>query len=161
MKVLENNYNQDNTNKHEQVEPYPRKLICENCLSKLEYEKSDLIIGVYRASHLKCPLCGYANMLDGNENDVTLTKDNVEFPIHFNHTSTETGAVDTCNNEFVRECIQNGIDYFRKNKEEFVYYTGTGNTMIYIFRFDGDENYEVVVTNDYYSTYIPFEGRDY
>lgn len=33
--------------------------------------------------------------------------------------------------------------------------------MVYVFRFDGDEEYEVVVTKDYYDTYIPFEKVDY
>ena len=47
------------------------------------------------------------------------------------------------------------------NKDEFVYFTGTGTTMVYVFRFTGDEEYEVVVTKDYYNTYIPFKSEDY
>ena len=160
MKVLENNYNEECTHV-DALEPYPRELECEKCGSKLEYDKSDMEVGIFGAMHVKCPLCGYNNMLDGNECDVILTKDNVEFPIHFHHTSKENGAVDTCNNKFVRECVQKAINYFRKHKDEFAYCTGTGSTMVYVFRYDGDEDYEVVVTDNHYSTYIPFEEEDY
>lgn len=161
MKVLKNNYNKVSAHISEiNIEPYPRIIECDECGSELEYEKSDMEVGVYGAMHVKCPLCGYDNMLDGNECDITLTKDNIEFPIHFHHTSKETGAVDTCNNKFVKECIRKGIDYFRENKDEFVHYTGTGNTIVYIFRYDDDEEYNVVVTDNYYETYIPFEQED-
>lgn len=163
MKVLKNNFDNGRVAAYETivVPRYPRKLECEECGSELEYDESDLQRGVYGAMHIQCPLCGYNNMLDGNENDIKLTKDNILFPVDFHHTSTECGAVDTCKNDFVRECIQKAIHYFRTNKKEFAYYTGTGNTMIYVFRLDGDEEYEVVVANDYYETYIPFEEEDY
>ena len=162
MKVLKNNFNEIAACVTEvNLKPYPRKLICENCESELEYEKSDMKVGVYGIMHVKCPLCGYNNMIYGNENDITLTVDNIEFPTHFHHTSKETGAVNVCNNEFVKECVRKAINYFRENKEEFAYFTGTGNTMVYVFRFEGDEEYEVAVANDYYETYIPFKPEDY
>lgn len=162
MKVLKNNFNEIASHVTEvNFKPYPRKLICESCESELEYEESDMEVGVLGVMHVKCPLCGYNNMLDGNENDVTLTKDNIEFPRHFFHTSKEDGAVDTCNNEYVKKCIKDAINYFRENKDEISYYTGTGNTMVFIYRYSDDNEYYVVVTNNYYSTYIPFESEDY
>ena len=158
MKVLVNNYN---NGEDKQVESYPRKFTCESCYSKLEYNQSDITIGVLGAPHIRCCLCGFHNMLDDDEEGIILTKDNVEYPTHFLHASKETGAKDVCNNEFVRECIQKAINYFRKNKDEFIYYCGTGNTMVYVFRYVGDKEYNVVVTNNYYETYIPFESEDY
>ena len=164
MKVLKNNYNDGKIAAHETivVPKYPRKLECEKCGSELEYDKDDLEIGVYGMAHVRCPLCNYSNPLyDDDENDIKLTKYNIEFPTHFHHTSVENGAVDTCNNKFVKECINKAIDHFREYKDEFAYYTGTGSTMVYVFRLTGDEEYEVVVTDNHYSTYIPFEKIDY
>lgn len=165
MKVLRNNYNY-NTNIDEEskqiVEPYPRQTICENCGSELEYDESDLNMGVYGCMHLLCPLCGCNNMLEDNENSITLTKDNIQFPIHFWHTCKENGAVDCCDNDHVREYINKAIDYFRTHKDEYDYggYI-TGNLYLSVHRYSGDEVYEVIVSNNFYHMEIPFEKEDY
>ena len=162
MKVLKNNYNEANIKKEvKQVKPYPRTCLCEECHSELEYEESDLRIGELGLVFLDCPLCGKDNALDDNENSITLTMDNVEFPVHFHHISTETGAVDICNNEKIKERIQKAINYFRQNKEEFVWTGESGNLYVAVYRYSGDEDYYVVVSNNYYSTYIDFESEDY
>jgi len=168
MKVLKNNYQETNIEEHikeediKQEKPYPRKLICEKCGSELEYEKSDIRIGVLGCVFVDCPLCKHDNMLEDNENNIALTANNVEFPVHFWRFSTETGAVDCCNNEMIREYILKAIDYFRTNKEEYSYGGHiTGNFYINVRRWSGDEMYEVTVSNDFYSTEIPFESEDY
>lgn len=162
MKVLKNNYKEGQIAvAHEStIKPYPRKLECEKCGSELEYEESDINIGVYGAAHVLCPLCGYNNMLDGDEHDITLTKDNIEFPIHFHHTSKETGAVKISNEE-IKNRIRNGVNYFRTNKDEHYWFTESGDTHVSVVRYEGDKDYEVLVTKDFYSTYIPFEEEDY
>lgn len=142
-------------------EPYPRKLVCEECESELEYEESDMCMGVFGCMHLKCPLCGYENMLDNNEHNINLTVENVEFPTHFWHTSKENGAVDCFNNEIIKKYIKDAIRYFRLNKDEFAWCSGSGNVTIHVYRYTGDEEYYVVASGDYYSTYIPFEVEDY
>lgn len=160
MKVLKDNYTtivEEIVQKPEK--PYPRKMVCENCGSELEYEKSDLRLGALGCAFVDCPLCSHDNLID--EDGVTLTVDNVEFPVHFWHTCVEKGAKDACNNEEVKQCIRKAIDYFRKNKNEYHWFTCYGNLYIGVTRWDGDENYEVVVTNNYYNTYIPFEKLDY
>lgn len=81
MKILKNNYNTDTEKKiieDKEIEPYPREITCESCKSVLEYEKGDLEMGVLGCMHLRCPCCGYENMIDDNENNIELTKDNVE-----------------------------------------------------------------------------------
>lgn len=161
MKVLKDNFNKIATANGIVVKPRPKKFICENCGSELEYEKSDVHIGAYGASHVLCPLCGYDNMTDDEEYNIALTKNNIEFPTHFHHTSVETGAVDNCTTEFVRDCVKKAIDYFRMNKDEFAFSTGTGTTMVHVFRYTGDEDYEVFVSKDHYHTYINFEPEDY
>ena len=145
MKVLKNNYN----NIVEENITYPRDLKCEYCSSELQYEESDVYIGALGGAYLKCPCCNNENMLEDNEKAIDLTKDNVEFPTHFFH------------NEEVKGAICRAVDYFRKNKEEFAWTTETGNLFMTVFKYDGDENYYVVVSNNYYSTYIPFESADY
>lgn len=163
MRVLKNNYNENCIdNVGEQIKPYPRKMFCEKCESELEYEKSDLKIGFLGCVYLDCPCCGYDNMLEENENTIILTKDNIEFPTHFWHTSASTGAKDCCNNLEVKENIQRAIEYFRKNKEDtYDWFVRYGNLYISVSRCNGDESYEVVVSNDYYTTSIPFEPTDY
>lgn len=163
MKVLVDNYKKANTESpvKVEIEPYPRKYICEDCRSELEYEKSDLRMGALGCMYLDCPCCGYENMLEENEDAITLTVDNIEFPTHFWRTSTETGAVDICNNVEVKERIRNAVKYFRKNPNEYAYQTQCGNLFLVVFRWDGDESYEVILTKDYYHTYILFESEDY
>ena len=162
MKKLKDNTPQKASHEEiKRVESYPRKLICERCKSELEYDESDLRIGALGCVYVDCPCCGKANALDGNEHEVVLTKDNIEFPTHFHHTSVAGGAVDICNNTEIRSCIQSAIKYFRENKDEFVWYREGGNLFVVVFRYDGDECYEVKLSNDFYSTFIPFEYEDY
>lgn len=161
MKVLKNNFNETSFEDIKEINPYPRKHICEHCQSELEYEESDLRMGALGCMFLDCPLCGRENMLESNENSITLNVNNLEFPTHFFYTSKETGAVDICNNKEVRKRIKEAISYFRNNKDEFCWYTYCGNLCIEVFRYSGDEEYEVIVTNNYYNTYIPFETEDY
>ena len=162
MRILRNNYNENNKSVAKvTVKPYPRTYVCDNCGSELEYEKSDLHMGFLGCMYLNCPLCGNENMVEENEGAITLTKDNIEFPTHFWHTSVETGAKDCCNNYEVKECINKAIKYFRENKEEYSYSTSYGNLYVEVHRYEGDENYEVVVSNNFYETYIPFEKEDY
>jgi hypothetical protein len=110
---------------------------------------------------LDCPVCGEENMLEENENTIKLTKDNIEFPTHFWHFSKKAGAVDVLNNENVKGAIQKGISYLRKNKDEFAWFTSSGNTFVGIYNFKDDEEYMVVVSGDHYEASIPFEQEDY
>ena len=159
LKILKNNYSELATTICSCV--YPRKLECVMCGSELEYEEDDMYMGVLGCMHVKCPLCGYENLLDDNENNIVLTKDNIQYPEHFFHTSEENGAVDCFNNEELKKYINRAIEYFRRNKNEFAWTGGSGNTTIHVYRYSGDEEYYVVASNDFYSTYIPFEEEDY
>ena len=161
MKVLKNNYIHEEEAKVAEVEVYPKQLICEECKSELEYEKSDIEIGMCGCAYLKCPLCGHDNFIDDSGLELVLTVDNVEFPKHFCHTSKENGAVDCCNNKNIKKEIRRAIEFFRNNKNDYDWYTETGNLRVDVSRYEGDQEYYVVVTNNYYSTHIPFETVDY
>ena len=163
MKVLKNNFNEMESlvTTATKIKPYPRKLTCDECGSELEYEKSDLRMGEYGYMFIDCPLCGYGNMLEDHELSIKLTKDNIEFPTHFHWFSKEAKAVDVCNNEYVKNNIKRAIGHFRTHDDEWYWYTGTGNTMIFVHKLDGDEEYDIYVTPDYYEMTIPFEKEDY
>ena len=165
MKILKDNYvghvKAVKVKEKKIVKPYPRQMVCEYCKSTLEYEESDLYMGSFGHMHLDCPCCGYDNMLDEHEDNIVLTKDNIQFPTHFHHCCTENGAVDCCNNEEVRKVINKGIEYFRKNKNEYAWSHSSGNLCIHISRWEGDKVYDVMVTNNHYSMDIPFEKVDY
>lgn len=152
MKILKDNYSAKTD--------YPKVRICDNCLSEIEYEKVDIRIGFLGLAYLDCPLCGHDNTLEDDEDYVTLTVDNVEFPTHFYHTSVETGAFDYCNNTEIKKYISEAINFFREHKEEYNWCCQSGNLYVHVRRWAGDEVYEVVVSNNYYSTEIPFEEID-
>ena len=164
MNVLKNNYNttiNQNTNTSINEEnPWPHEVVCEFCMSELEYDKSDMHVGELGLYFLECPCCGERIQLD-KEDPVVLTVNNIDFPIHFFHTSVETGAVDICNNQHIREYLNKAIKYFRENKNEYEWFTECGNLYISVRRFEDDEMYDVVIANDYYSTIIDFQPEDY
>lgn len=160
MKVLKNNYNYEEK-VIKNTDMYPRKIVCECCESELEYEKSDIKNGAFGCAYITCPLCDSQNFIDDGENELTLTKDNVEFPTHFWHTCKENGAVDNCNSNEVKTAIKRGIGYFRQNKNESHWSTQCGNMYVSVNRWEDDEQYEINVTNDFYTTDIPFEAADY
>lgn len=119
-------------------------------------------MGEYGCIYLDCPVCGQDNMLGDNENCITLTIDNIEFPIHFHHISKEMGAKDIFTNEEIKPYIRKAICYFRKNKEEYDWGGWiTGNLYIHVHRFSGDESYTIYVSNEFYEVEIPFEEEDY
>ena len=92
---------------------------------------------------------------------ITLTKDNIKFPVHFIRTNKNLRHTIEINEEEIIKRIQHGIDYFRKNKDEYYWYTSCGDLFLLIFRYKCDEEYYVIVTKDFYETYIPFEKEDY
>ena len=161
MKVITNNYN-NSINTTIEINPYPREITCEYCQSELEYEESDVRVGKNGWAFIDCPLCGKEVFLDDNEKELKLTKDNIKFPTHFWHTSTETGAVDCCDTVNIRRYLSEAILYFRQNKNEYCWGTHiTGNLYLNVLRYDGDEEYVVTVSNDFYTVNIPFEEEDY
>ena len=65
MKVLKDNYTKATVEEVKKVEPYPRRLVCEECRSELEYVESDLRMGALGCMYLDCRiqmLCGSLEM---------------------------------------------------------------------------------------------------
>ena len=139
---------------------FPLKIKCSECDSELEITEEDTHIGWMGARFINCPCCGEEAMVDELEG-ITLTKDNLEFPVHFNRTAKGLrNVVEVNSNEIIKE-IQRGITYFREHKDEYYWYTSYGDLFLIVFRYSDDEEYFVMVTKDFYETYIPFEREDY
>jgi hypothetical protein len=133
---------------------------CDKCGSELEITKEDTHIGWLGAAFVTCPCCGEDTMVEEMEG-ITLTKDNIEFPLHFIRTNKELRNVSEVASDSIIKEIKKGIEYFRKNKDAYDWYTSYGDLFISMYKYDEDKDYFVLVTKDFYETNIPFEAEDY
>lgn len=156
MKILKNNVKKIEETKEEK----PVKISCTECNSELEITEEDTHIGWLGERFVTCPCCGEESTVDEFEG-ITLTKDNIEFPVHFNRVTKGMRHVVETNSDEIIEKIQKGIETFRKNKTEFCWYTSFKDMFLIIFRFQDESNYFIVVTKDFYETCIPFEKKDF
>lgn len=159
IKVIKNNFNQNNLNKKSEAKPKIIHIFCEHCDSELEITKEDTHIGWLGAEFAKCPCCGEETMVDELDG-ITLTRDNIEFPTHFNRTNKNLRNVLEISNEEIVNQIKRAIDYFRKNKDDYYWYTGCGDSFVIIFRYKNNKEYCVLVAKDFYETVIPFGTED-
>lgn len=160
IKVLKNNSINREKIKKENIPMFSLKFSCPECDSELEITEKDTHIGWLGAKYITCPCCGEESMVDELDG-ITLTKDNLEFPVHFNRTAKGLRHVVEVNSNEIVDGIKKAITYFRENKDEFCWYTSYGDLFLIVFRYSGDEEYFVMVTKDFYETYIPFESVDY
>ena len=161
IKVIQNNFNQNNLNKIVEVKPKIVHTFCDHCDSELEVSEEDTHIGWLGAAFVKCPCCGQESMVDELEG-ITLTKDNIEFPVHFNRTKVGLRHITEVYNEEIIKEIKRGIESLRASTDNDGYwYTRYGDLFVIVFKDGGDQEYYVLVTKDFYETYIPFEEEDY
>ena len=160
MKIISNNFKQIKKEIAEKPPMYPMKIICDECGSELEIMKEDTHIGWLGAVFATCPCCNNETMicdLDG----ITLTKDTLIFPQHFLETCKGMrGVSDIPSGRIVSE-INRGIKYLRENKDEYCWMMTSGDVYIVVFKYDGDGEYQIMVTRHFYETTIPFENEDY
>jgi DNA-directed RNA polymerase subunit RPC12/RpoP len=130
-------------------EPKIYRQMCDGCKAELECEYEDTYEGVLGARYVKCPECGSEVMFEEIECK-TLTFKNIEFPKHF----FEPGGVDISNDE-IQGWIRNCLKIAEESKEPYGYFVqqGTGNAMVVLLVYE--DEYEFVVTKDYYSATIP------
>ena len=126
---------------------------CDECTAELEFTFDDTYIGALGARYVKCPICGKENITEGC-GGIELDSSNIEFPKHF----IEPGGVDITDSEIenrVRECLK----VAEKSDEPYGYFvsTGSGNTMVILMAYE--DEYEIIVTKDYYETSVNRELR--
>lgn len=149
-----------NNAREELDKKYPKKILCEYCASELEYEKDDIHTGFCGLNYITCPVCGKEVELK-DEEDFILTENNIKFPQHFYHFSKDSGSASVFNEENILKAVKDGIEWLRKNKEEFAYMTTSGDMFVVVFNFSGDEDYEIYVSKDFYECTIDYGDKDY
>lgn len=117
MKIITDNYNS--------VAPKveSRAVSCEHCNSYISVEDSDLTVGEYGLMKFTCPCCGKESYTDI---DIKLTKDNIEFPLHFSDPADAKKVSDSDTTEYVRRAIA----YLQENPTERYWYMATGDTFV-------------------------------
>lgn len=151
MKILK-----DNCSK-EEPKPEVYHITCEQCGSELEVTNDDISVGKYGMGYVKCPCCGEETYSDELADYFPLTKDNLEFPLHYDSSSDGIHIDDDRINKWVRECIEN---FYTNDKNDWCRFTGSGDTMVFVFKFDEDEEYNVYVCKNYYETFLPFDKNN-
>lgn len=156
MKIIKNNCTK------EVVKDVPKTLRvnCDDCDSELEITAEDTHIGWLGAAYVTCPCCGEETMVEEIEG-IDLTKDNIEFPIHFHRSHKDLKGVKEASSDEIVKDIKKAIEHFRENKDEWNWYISYGDLFLSVYRYPGDEDYYVMVARDFYETYIPFEPQDY
>ncbi len=109
MKVLKNNYNSEEIAK--EVKPDVLTINCDKCNSELEITENDAHIGWLGARFITCPCCGEESMVDELDG-ITLTKDNLEFPVRFNRTTKGLRHVVEVHSVFCKHFLEKNAKYF-------------------------------------------------
>ena len=153
MKILKNNYGKE-------IQDKPIYTVCNNCFSELEVTDEDIKIGWLGEAYVTCPCCGKETTIDDETKGITLTADNINFPTHFHRVNKDLDAKEVSNEEIIRD-IKKGIQYFRENKDEYVWYISYGDLFLIIFRYLEDDEYFILTTKDYYETWLSFDKNDF
>lgn len=154
MIVLKDKYNHAT---QEEPKSNTYKIICENCGSELEVEDGDIEIGTYGMGYVVCPCCGEETYSDELADYFPLTKNNLEFPVHYSSSKNAVSIDNDRINKWVKECIEK---FDINDENDWCRFTGSGDTMVFVFKFDEDKEYCVYVCKNYYETIIPFNKNN-
>lgn len=139
MQIIENNFN-----KSEKVEML-KVYTCEHCKSKIQVEESDKTIGVLGLKYFICPCCNRENCTDEN---ISLTKDNIEYPLHFyvsHKNKCDCNTVDDENNEKITQEIRRMCNLLWNNTDLTYTYTQAYGVTIFVLNMAGDGVYDIYV----------------
>ena len=134
-------------------EPKIYRQVCEECGTELEFEYSDTYEGALSLRFIKCPECGQELAVE-DVDDEKLTSKNIEFPKHF----FEPKGTEVTNEKiqnWVRECLK-----FAETSDEPAGYfvvQMSGNTAVILLVWE--DEYQIIVTKDYYETSIERVSR--
>lgn len=122
-------------------------LHCEYCEEELQGEPQ---VGRLGLKYIHCDHCG-KDSYNEELGEIELTSDNVTFPQHYFCYSDGKQLKD----EFINEEVRKGLKFLEKNKEEDFVQLGSGDTDITITKYEGDGEYRITVSKNYYETFIP------
>lgn len=126
------------------------KVECD-CGAELEVEEDDIKVGTYGMGYIMCPCCQNEYYDELWADMLILNKENLKYPIHY---TTFENSLDV-ENEDIDEMVADCIEKLEKNPEDFVNFHMCGNTAIFVFRFEDDNEYDVYVCKNYQETFIP------
>ena len=166
MKVLKDN---SKTTATDTIHNTPKivksiKTTCMECGSELEIEKEDIYDGAFGGYWVNCPCCNDATVLSDQDEEALglkhLTVDDTIYPKHF---YISDGYVADIKDDEINKKIQALVNRIRNNKDEndTIAYTYYGNVFIFVQKFDGDEEYFIMVSKDYKTTEMDFNDIDY
>lgn len=127
------------------------KIICPHCGSELVFENNDETYWAIGGEGFDCPCC--------NKFIVIKKGTPIDFPNAFYHFGQSENCVKIPDEE-IQEWIKEGIKKLeeeKENLEDWVWYTGSGDTFVTIFRYDGSKEYEINVSKNYWSTDVDFD----
>ena len=122
-------------------------LKCEYCEEELHGEPQ---VGQLGLKYIHCDNCG-KDSYNEELGEIELTSGNVTFPQHYFCYSDGKQLKD----EFINEEVRKGLKFLEKNKEEDFVQLGSGDTDITITKYEGDGEYRIIVSRNYYETFIP------
>ena len=132
-----------------------RRIECPHCKSLLEYdiEEDSFMTKVGRS--IECPQCN---------TDILVERcDPTKFPDTFYRFGVDAKAVHITD-EKINEWIQKGLHFLKNHRDNDYYYTGTGDSMLCIFRCnDGDgekDYYYCIVGQGYWESNIEDDWVD-
>ena len=125
-------------------------LHCEYCGEELHGEPQ---VGQFGLKYIHCDYCG-EDSYNEDLGEIELTKDNLHFPQHYHCFKNGVDKSD----EWIDKQVRKGLEYLENNPTEDFVELGTGNTNICIIKYEGDEEYRIVVSKGYYDTNIPIKN---
>lgn len=128
------------------------KVKCD-CGAELEVEQEDIKIGTYGMGYIMCPCCQNEYYDDKWSDMLILNKNNLSYPTHYTTFENGIDVEDEDINAMVKDCIEK----LERNKEDFVSFHMTGNTAIFVFKFEDDDEYDIYVCKNYQETFIPIK----
>ena len=152
MRIIHNNL------KTQKEIPKTQEYVCVECGSTIEVEPDDIHEGWLGALYFTCPVCGKESMTD-IETELP-TKDNIEFPKHFNHTCVDNGAVDVSDGE-MQTIIRRLATGMWDCTNEMNYNTNESCTaFVFIENLAGDGEYRIIVCKDYWEGSVKANPND-
>ena len=138
------------------------KHTCFNCGSEFRYDYGDTYEGAYGARYVQCPCCGSEAICDEIPMQ-NLTAVTAKFPLHYSHTFSGGKGCVHVDDERIQKYVKEAIESMRnaRDPDDNIRMTTTGDAAIIVSKLDGDEEYSVFVSHDFYETFIPFEYEDY
>lgn len=129
---------------------------CEDCDTKIQYEKEDIKYGEFGIPYLKCPVCN-KNIDLYDEEDLKLDFNNIEYPIHFHHFDSKKDAVEIDDKQ-INIWIKELLNEIKNEEDENFLFEGSGNTMVFIKK--SEDSYDIFVCPNYYEANIFFEDLE-